>query len=139
MKAVLTTPEGSIPRRDAPVQVSRRARMVVKRISPLSVLKVSVLLFTCVTLVMDAALVMVYWMLGVLGALDSVKEVMTAFGFGDPQTGFEISGGWLFRWLVLASIGGIVVWSVLTTLFALLYNLVSDLVGGLSVTLTEKR
>ena len=46
---------------------------------------------------------------------------------------------WLLTWLVVISGLGILVWSVVTTLFALLYNLVSDLVGGVSVTLAEKR
>ena len=139
MKAVLTTSSDTVPRRDGGMQVPRRARMVVKRVDPLSVLKVSVIIYTCVVLVIDAAVVIVYWFLSVLGVLQSLKELLTSLGFGDPKTGFEISGAWMFKWLTLGSLGSIVVWSVVTTLFALLYNLVSDLVGGVSVTLVDKR
>jgi transmembrane protein DUF3566 len=140
MRAVLTTSEETVPRRgDGAFVGPRRARMVVKRVDPLSVLKVSVIFYTCVALVIDVALVIVYWIIGVLGVLQSLKELLTSLGFGDPRAGFEISGAWMFKWLALGSIGSIVVWSVVTTLFALLYNLVSDLVGGVSVTLTDKR
>jgi hypothetical protein len=139
MKAMLTTSEDTVARRDGPVQAPRRARMVIKRVEPLSVLKVSVIFYACMALVVDAVVVIVYWSVGVLGVLDSLKELLTSLGFGDPKTGFQISGGWMFKWLALGSIGGIVVWSVVTTLFAILYNLVSDLVGGVSVTLADKR
>jgi hypothetical protein len=139
MKAMLTTSEETVARRDGAVQAPRRARMVIKRVDPLSVLKVSVIFYACMALVVDAVVVIVYWSVGVLGVLDSLKELLTSLGFGDPKTGFQISGGWMFKWLALGSVGSIVVWSVVTTLFAILYNLVSDLVGGVSVTLADKR
>jgi hypothetical protein len=139
MKAVLTTPEEAGPRRDVPVSGSKRARMVIKRVDPLSVLKVSLIFYLCMAIVFDAVAIITYWSLSALGALGSVTDLLSSLGFGDPRTGFQIDGMWLLTWLVVISGLGILVWSVVTTLFSLLYNLVSDLVGGVSVTLSEKR
>jgi hypothetical protein len=139
MKAVLTTPGEAAPPREAQMAGSKRVRMVVKRVDPLSVLKVSLIFYLCMILVFDAVAVVVYWSLGALGALGSVSELLSSLGFGDPETGFQINGSWLLTWLVVISGGAVLVWSVVTTLFAFLYNLVSDLVGGVSVTLAEKR
>jgi hypothetical protein len=139
MKAVLTTPEEAGPRRALEAAGAKRVRMVVKRVDPLSVLKVSLIFYLCMVLVFDAVALVVYWSLSALGALSSVTELLSSLGFGDPKTGFQIDGMWLLTWLVVLSGGAVLLWSVVTTLFALLYNLVSDLVGGVSFTLAEKR
>jgi len=139
MKAVLTTPEEAGPRREFQASGSKRARMVIKRVDPLSVLKVSLIFYLCMVVVFDAVALVVYWSLSALGALGSVTELLSSLGFGDPKTGFQIDGMWLLTWLVVLSGGAVLLWSVVTTLFALLYNLVSDLVGGVSFTLAEKR
>ena len=90
MKAVLTTPEEAGPRRELPASGSRRARMVIKRVDPLSVLKVSLIFYLCMALVFDAVAIITYWSLSALGALGSVTDLLTSLGFGDPQTGFQI-------------------------------------------------
>src|SRR5262249_4218364 len=81
MKAVLTTPEEAGPRRDVPVSGSRRARMVIKRVDPLSVLKVSLIFYLCMALVFDAVAIITYWSLSALGALGSMTDLLTSLGF----------------------------------------------------------
>jgi hypothetical protein len=43
----------------------------------------------------------------------------------------------LFARLFLVGVVGVVVWSLVNTCVVLLYNLVSDVVGGVQVTLSE--
>ena len=141
MRAVVTTgTEDTLPhrttlRRAAP----RQAKMVVKRVSPWSVLKFSLLFYFCVMLIFLLALAVVYWALGVFGVLDSAANLLETAGFGSPKSGFEFDGYWIFTRLFVAGVIGVVVWSIVNVLLAMLYNLVSDMVGGISVTLAEKR
>ena len=140
MRAVVTTTEEVLPRvRDNGPLPPRRARMVIKRVDPLSVLKVSLIFYFCVMLVVLVALALVYWALGVIGVLDSASNLLTTAGFGDPKAGFQFDGYWIFSRLFFVGLGGVVVWSLVNMFLALLYNLVSDLVGGVSVSLAEKR
>jgi hypothetical protein len=129
------------PIRTRPRQVrkaTRRAQVVVRRVSPWSVLKFSLLFYFLLMLVFLFAMVIVYWILGGIGVIDSVSHLLTTAGFGSPRTGFQIHGGWIFSRLLVIGIVGVFVWSFVNALVAVLYNLVSDVVGGVQVTLSER-
>jgi hypothetical protein len=117
----------------------RRTKVVVRRIEPWSVLKFSMLFYFCLMLIFLFALLILYWVLGVIGVLDSVSHLISTLGFGDPKKGFEFHGYWIFSRLFLIGVGGVVVWSLVNLFVALLYNLVADVVGGVTLTLAEKR
>jgi hypothetical protein len=117
----------------------RRVQVAVRRVSPWSVLKFSLLFYFCLMLIFLFALVIVYWILGVIGALDSLSHLLSTSGFGSPRTGFKIHGGWIFSRMFLIGLVGVVVWSLVNMLVSVLYNVVSDVVGGIEVSLTEKR
>jgi len=128
------------PRR-RPRPIPRRTRVVVRKVQPWSVLKFSLLFYFCLMLVVMFALLILYWIMGLTGVLDSLGRILQNAGFG-PQPGkgtFEFNGAWMFERLFLIGLLGVVVWSLVNLLVAVLYNLVSDVVGGVSVTLTEKR
>jgi hypothetical protein len=38
----------------------------------------------------------------------------------------------------VVGLAGVVIWSLVTTLLALLYNLVADVVGGVRITIAER-
>ena len=84
------------------------------------------------------ALLILYWVLQVTGVLDSAAKVLTDVGFGGT-VGFQFHGFWIFSRLFLIGLGGVVVWSLVNMLLAVLYNLISDVVGGITLTLAEKR
>jgi hypothetical protein len=128
----ITTP-GPQPR-PAP----RRAQVVVRRVSPWSVLKFSLLFYFCLMLVFLFALIILYWVLGAIGVIDSVSHTLSELGFG-PRTGFRFHGEWIFSRLFLIGLVGVVVWSLVNMFVAILYNLVSDVVGGVQITLAERR
>lgn len=114
----------------------RHARVVIRKVGPWSVFKMSLIFYSCVMLVLIGSGVILYAMLGAIGALDSTTEMIRDL-FADPR--FEIRGGWLFTRSVWIGVVMVVVWSVINVFIAFLYNLISDLVGGVEVTLTERR
>lgn len=136
MRSVLTTEQLRRPARD--VSGPGRARVVVRRVDPWSVLKFSLLFYFCLMLVGMAALMILYWALGVIGVIDSVERLLTEVGFGSRQAGFRVNGEWLFARALVVGLIGVVVWSLVNMLVALLYNLISDIVGGIEVTLAER-
>lgn len=79
-----------------------------------------------------------YGVLDGLGLVDSLEDLLTGLGFGGPE-GFTFSLGGIYRTLFLVGIVSVVLWSALTVFVAFLYNLIADLVGGIEVTLSERR
>jgi hypothetical protein len=121
----------------------RRTRVVVRKIGPLSVLKFSLLFYLCVMLIVLFAMVIVYGVLSAAGAIDSLETVLGyVFGEGTTSTGgaepIEVDGGTVFMWGLFSGIVFVVVWSAITVFVAMLYNLISDIIGGVEVTLAEK-
>jgi hypothetical protein len=121
----------------------RRTRVVVRKVGPLSVLKFSLLFYLCVMLIVLFAMVIVYGVLSAAGAIDSLEKVLGyVFGEGTTSTGgaepIEIDGGTVFMWGLFGGIVFVAVWSAITVLVAMLYNLISDIIGGVEVTLAEK-
>lgn len=115
---------------------SRQARVVVRKVGPWSVLKFSLLFYLCIMAVVLGALVILYGVLGAIGALDSVTSLIQEL-FADDQ--FEIHGDWLFTRGVAVGIAMVILWSLINVFVAFLYNLISDMIGGIEVTLSERR
>jgi hypothetical protein len=118
----------------------RKTKVVVRHVDPWSVFKFSLLFYFCLMLVAVFALMILYWILGLTGVLDSAGRILQHAGFGPQPTGtFRFNGTWIFERVFLIGVVGVFVWALVNLFVALLYNLVSDVVGGVSVTLTEKR
>jgi len=113
--------------------------VVIRRIEPLSVLKFSLLFYFCLMLIFVFALMILYWVLGLVGVIDSAQHLLSNLGFGSNSNGFKINAVWLFQRVFLIGVVGVVAWSFVNLFLALLYNLVSDVLGGVSVTLSERR
>ena len=64
----------------------RRTKVVVRRVEPWSVLKISLLFYFCLMLVFVFALLVIYWILGLTGVLDSASHLLETIGF-KPKTG----------------------------------------------------
>src|SRR3990170_399585 len=136
-----TPPSAKAPPRAAGKRPSRKlqrrhARVVIRKVGPWSVFKMSLIFYFCVMLVLLGAGVILYGMLGAIGALDSTTRLIRDL-FADDS--FVISGQWLFTRGVTIGLVMVVVWSLINVFIAFLYNLISDLVGGVEVTLAERR
>jgi Transmembrane domain of unknown function (DUF3566) len=138
--------ETRLPRRGV-----RRTRVEIRRIGPLSVLKFSLIFYFCVFLVIYLALAIIWAILSASGVISSLEELLgTIFpsGTGLTPTGgvstggappIEIDTGQVFTWLFFAGCIGVAVWSLINVFVAVMYNLISDIVGGVEVTLADRR
>jgi hypothetical protein len=111
----------------------RRVRRVIRKIDPWTVLKVSLIFNTIGGLVFTLG-VWVMWSLAIQRGLpDRVTDFFANFALV-----FNAEGELYFRVLVLLSIIGVVMFTGLMTLGAVVYNLISDVVGGIEVIVLEE-
>jgi hypothetical protein len=131
--------------RPRPVQVAvarrgpRKARLVIKHIDPWTVMKLSFVVSVVMLAVCVVAVAIVYGVLGKMGVwtqintlVNEVSPTTTSRALHSPVSAGRVVG-------VAAVIGAInvVLLTALSTLGAAIYNLISDLVGGIEVTLTD--
>ncbi len=114
---------------------SRKVRRVVRHIDPWSVLTFSVLFHLCVFAALLLASVLVWNAAEASGTIENVETFI--LDLGDYET-FEINGDAVFRAAV--AIAGILTLasSVLLVLLTVVFNLISDLVGGIRLTVIEE-
>lgn len=127
----------------APRSAPRRTRVVVRKVAPLSVLKFSLVFYLCLMLIVFFAMVIVYAVLSAAGAIDSLEKILGyVFGTGTTSTSgaepLEINGRAVFTWGLFGGLVFAAIWSMINVFVALLYNLISDIVGGVEVTLAER-
>jgi Transmembrane domain of unknown function (DUF3566) len=119
---------------------SRRTRVTVRHLGPLSVLKLSLIFYFCVWLAIFLGLLFLFMILQAVGVIDRVEEMITTTGFsGNEGATFQIDPAWVFPRLFVIGAFMSVVWSVIKLFVAFLYNLISDIVGGVEITLAEKK
>lgn len=112
----------------------RRIRRVVRKIDTWSVLKVSALFYLSLVLVLLIAGILL-WMAGsAVGAIEGVEGFMRAIGFED----FRFIGSRLLRGFVAAGLVLVILGTGLSVLVAVIYNLISDVVGGIEITFLEE-
>jgi hypothetical protein len=115
----------------------RRTRVVLRKVSPWSILKFSLLFYFCVMLVILVAMYILYAVMDALGTLDSLVKLLTEFSL--VNKGFQLHTAWIFERLFVFGVLLVILWSIINVFAIFLYNLISDVVGGIEVTLAEKR
>jgi hypothetical protein len=113
---------------------ARKVERIIRRVDPWSVLKLSFLFSLSLWIVFMLAGVILWTAAVGSGAIDNVEDFVTDL-FALESFAFE--GGKLFRG---AAIGGLVMVLVTTgfsVLMAVLFNLISDLTGGIRVSVIE--
>jgi hypothetical protein len=125
---------GSLFRRSRRLQ-SRKVRRVVRHIDPWSVLTFSVLFHLCVFAALLLASVLVWNAADAAGTIEDLEGFILELG---DYESFEIKGDVVFRAAV--GIAGILTLasSVLLVLLTVVFNLISDLVGGIRMTVIEE-
>ena len=112
----------------------RRVRRVVRRVDPWSVLKVSILFWLSMVVVLLVGAI-VLWSVGqTSGAVGKIESFVEQLGFTD----FRFRGTEIFKLALFGGLLFVVAGTVFTTILAFLYNLVSDLVGGIEVVVMEE-
>ena len=139
------TAQATMPRAvAADVPRERRARLVFRRLDPWSVLKFSLLFSLCLLIVFVVAVAALYYALDSLGVFDSVnqfvRDVTQANAGGRSTGGFDVtfSPSRIIGGAAVIGLINVVIITAISTLGAFLYNLCSDIVGGIEVTLGER-
>jgi hypothetical protein len=112
----------------------RRVCRVVRRIEPMSVLKVSVLFYTCVFVVLLVAGIVLWIAASAAGVVGNVETFIGDL-FALDEFHFEA-----FQILRAAFVGGavmVLLGTALNVLAVTLFNLIAELVGGVGVTVVE--
>jgi hypothetical protein len=121
---------------------ARRARLVLGRIDPWSVMKLSFLLAIALAIVAVVAVFVLWSVLDAMGVFTSVgSTVESVTRSSDKAQGIDILKyvglGRVLSITLLLSAVNVVLMTALCTLAAFLYNMAASLVGGLNVTFTE--
>lgn len=117
-----------------------RASMQIRRVDPWTVLKVSLVLSVVLFFVWMIAVAFLYLVLGGMGVWSklnsNVGDLLTS---ASGSSGGElVSSGTIFGGAALIGLVNIVVLSAMATVGAFIYNLTTDLVGGIEVTLADR-
>ena len=129
-----------ISRRRTPKASPKRTRIVVRKVGPWSVFKLSLIFYFVVMLIGWGALLIVYGILGATGAIKSITDLLIKLSIWQSSPAQPtIHGKPLFTGLFVAGVVAVVIWSLINFFVALAYNLVSDVVGGLELTLAESK
>lgn len=123
------------------VRGPRKAHLRLGRIEPWSVMRFSFILSLVCFIVLFVAVAVLYAILAMLGVFDAISQTINDFTATDEGGGVN-AAGWFSATRVLgfaALLGAVnvVLITALATIWAVIYNLAADLVGGIEVTLSE--
>ncbi|RBY75985.1 DUF3566 domain-containing protein [Blastococcus sp. TF02-09] len=118
----------------------RRARLQLRHIDTWSALKISLVLSIALFFIWMVAVGVLYLVLNGLGVFDTVNELFGQLGTEDGEgTGSEVlTPGVVFGGAAVIGAINVVLLTALCTVGTFIYNMCSDLVGGLEVTLSER-
>ncbi len=112
----------------------RRVTRVVRHVDPWSVFKVAILLSAVAYVVLLTAGVLLWRVADSTGTLDNVERWFTQFGW---ET-FELNGGQVFAGARTIGLFAVVAATGCAVLLVTVFNLVSDIIGGVRVTVLEE-
>ena len=104
-----------------------------------SVAKATFLLSVAGAIIQIVAAALVWLLLNVVGVFDQVTQIVSSTGLdaGGFNLGDVFSLGTVLSVVTIFSIIGVVLFTLLATIIAWLYNVVSALVGGVHMTLGD--
>ncbi|PRB43822.1 hypothetical protein CQ020_07155 [Arthrobacter sp. MYb23] len=124
----------------APKAKVRRARLLVSKVDPWSVLKMAFLLSVALGIVTVVAAIVLWTVLDLTGIFDQVDSLLGTLA-GSEGSGFELkkiaSLGQVASFATIIAVVNVVLLTALSMLSAVLYNISATLVGGVGVTLTD--
>ena len=119
----------------------RRADLVVARLEPWSVMKFSFLISLVAWVMLFVAVAVLYFALSSLGVFDSVQKTLASVTSSSGSAGVSMSKWFsasrILGYTMLIGAVNIVLITALSTVGAMVYNLVTHMGGGIEVTLRE--
>ena len=119
----------------------RRARLQLRHIDTWSALKISLVLSIALFFIWMVAVGVLYGVLSALGVFDTLNDLFGQLGSAsgsDGGGGDVVTPGVVFGGAAVIGAINIVLMTALCTVGTFIYNLCSDLVGGLELTLSER-
>jgi hypothetical protein len=113
----------------------RRVKRTIKRIDPISVLKLSLFFYAAFLLLWLSAVAVLYAVVDSFGLFDTIEK------FGRGFVLFEevnITLGLVEKWAFLIGLTLVVLGSFVNLVLAFLYNIAADLLGGVDITFSER-
>jgi hypothetical protein len=115
-----------------------RASMQIRRIDPWSTLKVSLVLSVALFFVWMIAVAVLYLVLGGMGVWSKLNSNVGDLLNNTSGSTELVSGGTIFGGALLIGLVNIVLLTAMATIGAFVYNLTTDLIGGVEVTLADR-
>lgn len=107
---------------------------VIRDIDPWSVFKVGLIFHFVVYLIVLLTSVLLWSVASATGTIDNIQQFMKSFGWES----FQFKGGQLFVNVMILGLFGVILATALLVLAATVFNLITDLVGGIRVTVLEE-
>lgn len=117
----------------------RRVRRIIRKIDPWTVLKVSFVFYAVMALGIVLGAIIFWSFVSAAGYPDSIENFLAGISIWDAgESPLVPENEFLFRLVVFLCVAWTVLMTGLTTLAAVMYNLISDIVGGLEVVVLEE-
>lgn len=113
----------------------RRVKRTLRKVDPMSVLKLSLFFYVIFVIVWMLAMAVLYSVLEGMGLFNTIEDLADAFALNWDS---NISLFVVERWAFLIGLTMAVLGTIVNVLLAFLYNVASDLVGGLEMTFAER-
>ncbi|MEV7010228.1 DUF3566 domain-containing protein [Streptosporangium sp. NPDC051022] len=129
---------------DTSPRAPRKAHLVLRRVEPWSAMKFSFVVSLVCFVVLFVAVAVLYMVLNGLGVFDNIIQTVNQFTVSDGKpsaSGFDIASWFepvrILGYTALIGAVNVVLITALATLGSVIYNIASDLVGGVEVTFSE--
>jgi hypothetical protein len=115
--------------------LERRYRQTIRRVDLWSVLKLSICFYLAALIVALGAGMVLWWIASQLGVIDGVEDFMGELLSSDD---FQFLSWRILRGATLIGLVVVCLMVVLTVLAAAFYNVFSEIVGGVEITVSEE-
>lgn len=131
--------EARVPRlrreRGDSARKARRVRRVLRQVDPWSVLKLSLLFYACLFVVVMVAGTVLWNLASSTGVIGDIEGFIKDVG---AYKSFAFKGSVIFRASLLIGMILVIAGAAFNVLLVVLFNLISDLVGGVRLTVLEE-
>lgn len=114
---------------------ARKVRRVIRHVEPWSVLKISLIFYLCLWVIVMLAGVMLWSIAVGSGTVDDTESFIEEL-FALQE--FKFNASQIFRGLAVGGLVLVVAGTFFNVLLCVLFNLISDLTGGMRVTVIEE-
>jgi Transmembrane domain of unknown function (DUF3566) len=114
---------------------ARRVHRIIRRVDPWSVLKLALLFYFCVWAMVVVSGVLIWGVAVSSGTVENVE------GFIERLLSFEeftFNSDQIFRLFAMGGLIMVFLATAITAILAVLFNLISDLIGGIRITVIEE-